>query len=326
MNKSEYSPHKIVHHVDRLNNIKRDGYCVPITIHLAPTTYCNCSCYYCYVKEYNKQKCQLDKDTLFTFLEDAAKRGVKAVEITGGGEPTVYQHFDETIIKCHELGLDIGLVTNGYHLNPEVLNYATWIRISIDTFDEEHYYQIRHTKRPDLSCVKRLSQEYGVVIGASCVITEQNYNDISAFVATAREIGFDNVWLKGVEDSQELFPSKKEVLEGVKRAEMMSDNDFRVFVGDLFRDSTMQMKDFNRCMFQHVAMMVYANGDIYPCCSLQGQSGYAYANIYRDSFEKILHMKHELPVDSCPLNCFWSNKNRFMEYIMLDEPRHVNFM
>lgn len=326
MNNSEYSSHKIVHHIDRLNAIKRDGYCVPITIHLAPTTYCNCSCYYCYVKEYNKQKYQLNKNTLFTFLKDAAKHGVKAVEITGGGEPTVYQHFDETVIKCHELGLDVGLVTNGYHLNPEVLKYVTWIRISIDTFDKDHYYQIRNTKLPDLSCVKRLSQGYGIVIGASCVITEQNYKDISAFVATAREMGFNNVWLKGVEDSQELFPLKKEVLDSVKRAEMLSDNDFRVFVGNLFRDSSMQMKDFNRCMFQHVAMMVYANGDIYPCCSLQGQSEYAYANIYRDSFDKILGMKHELPVDRCPLNCFWSDKNKFMEYIMLDELKHVNFM
>lgn len=325
MNKSEYSPYKVVHHIDRLNSIKTEGRCVPITIHLAPTTYCNCSCYYCYVKDYNTHKCQLEKEALFSFLEAAADKGVKAVEITGGGEPTVYPHFDETVIKCHELGLDVGLVTNGYHLNPNVLKYATWIRVSIDTFDKEKYRKIRNANLPDLSCIKELS-EYGVVVGASCVITESNYDDVFEFVCCAKKLGFDNVWLKGVEDSDELFAYKKEVLKRVKKAESLSDDGFRVFVGDLFRDTTEQKKEFRRCSFQHVAMMVYSNGDVYPCCSLQGRAGYAYANIYKDSFEHIVGMNRELPVERCPLNCFWSNKNKFMEYIMLDEPRHVNFM
>lgn len=326
MNKSEYSPHKIVHHIERLNSIKRYGRCIPITIHLAPTTSCNCNCYYCYVKEYNKQNFQLDKNILFSFLEDAADKGVKAVEITGGGEPTVYKYFDETVLKCHKLGLDVGLVTNGFHLNPTVLKYSTWIRISIDTFDEQHYYEIRHTKLPDLSSVKELSKRYGVVMGASCVITEKNHNDILSFVYTAKKLGFNNVWLKGVEDSQELFALRKEVEAEVKKAETFADNDFQVFIGDLFRDTTFQTKDFERCMFQHVTMMIYANGNVYPCCSLQGRDEYAYANIYKDSFEKIINMGHELSVAECPLNCFWTNKNKFMEYIMLDTPRHVNFM
>ncbi|WP_310604803.1 radical SAM protein [Anaerosporobacter sp.] len=326
MNNSEYSSHKIIHHIERLYSIKKDGYCIPITIHLAPTTSCNCSCYYCYVKEYNKQNYQLDKDVLFSFLEEAVDMGVKAVEITGGGEPTVYKYFDETVLRCHELGLDVGLVTNGFHLNPAVLKYATWIRISIDTFTERCYREIRHAKLPNLSCVKELSQIYGVVMGASCVITEKNYSNISSFVCTAKNLGFNNVWLKGVEDSQELFPLIKEVEDEVEKAKVFEDCGFQVFVGDLLRDSTIQTKEFEKCMFQHVTMMIYANGNIYPCCSLQGKDEYTYANIYKDSLKKIIKTKHELSVAECPLNCFWANKNKFMEYVVMNDPKHVNFM
>ncbi len=118
---SEYSPYKAVHHIDRLKQIRKKGYCVPVTIHLAPTTVCNCRCYYCYVQDYN-QKVHLDKYVLFEFLQEAADMGVKVVEITGGGESTMYPYFDELICFCHSLRLDLGVVSNGYHLNPDVLN------------------------------------------------------------------------------------------------------------------------------------------------------------------------------------------------------------
>ncbi len=323
---SEYSPHKIVHHIERLESIKKNGFCVPVTIHLAPTTCCNCQCYYCYVRDYNRNKCDLDRNCLFSFLESVAQLGAKAIEFTGGGEPTVYPYFDEAVAKCHELNLDVGLVTNGFHLNPQVLKNAKWIRVSIDTFDADQYFEIRYSKLPDLSCVKKLSLKYGVVMGASCVITAHNYKNLYSFVITARELGFNNVWLKGVEDSDELVPFIDEIRVAVKELLLLSTNDFRVFVGDLFRNSQDTSKSFRRCMFQHVAMMVYADGSVYPCCSLQGRSEFAYANIYNDSIEEILSKKTELGVEECPLNCFWTNKNKFMEYIMLDNPRHVNFM
>lgn len=323
---SEYSPHKIVHHIERLESIKKNGFCVPVTIHLAPTTRCNCQCYYCYVRDYNKNKCDLDKDCLFSFLESVARLGTKAIEFTGGGEPTVYSYFDEAVARCHELNLDVGLVTNGFHLNPKVLKNAKWVRVSIDTFDAEQYFGIRHSELPDLSCVKQLSLEYGVVMGASCVITASNYNNLYSFVISARELGFQNVWLKGVENSDELVPFVDEIRAEIERVLFLSTNDFRVFVGDLFRNSHDTSKGFERCVFQHVAMMVYADGDVYPCCSLQGRTEFAYANIYKNSIEEILNKKIELGVEECPLNCFWTNKNKFMEYIMLDNPRHVNFM
>ena len=323
---SEYSPYKIVHHLDRLNTIKATGTCIPISIHLAPTTYCNCSCYYCYVKDCNKELHSLDKSVLFSFLKDAAIAGVKAVEITGGGEPTLYPYFDELLYHCHNLGLDIGIISNGYHLNPDFLKYAKWLRISIDSFDDTVYSQIKGTHLPDLSCIKQLSDEYGVITGASCVLNKYNYNAINDFVSNAKRLGFRNVWFKGVEGSKELDDYRDEIKKALDEIRTLSNDRFKVFIGELFRNTESQSKPFERCCFQHVALMLYADGNIYPCCSLQGRKQFAITNIYNESFSTVMNKRRELSVSECPLNCFWENKNVLMEYIILDNPQHVNFM
>lgn len=323
---SEYSPYKAVHHIDRLRQMCKEGCCVPVTIHLAPTTACNCRCYYCYVQDYNQKKVQLDKYVLFRFLQDAADMGVKAVEITGGGEPTMYPHFDELISFCHSLQLDLGIVSNGYYLNPDVLKYVKWLRISIDTFTQDLYAEIRGTSFPDLSCIRKLSEEYNVVTGASCVITRKNYGELYQFAEIAKMMGFKNVWFKGVEGSEEIFPFQERISSELEKTKPLSCDSFKVFIGDIFNRNNNRNKCFSRCMFQHMAMMVYADGDIYYCCSLQGQQKYAYANIYRHTLSEIIRMKKELPVADCPLNCFWENKNVLMEYLIDDNPKHINFM
>ena len=323
---SEYSPFKIVHYIDRLKAIKVSGTCIPISIHLAPTTFCNCSCYYCYVKECNKKRHSLDKAVLFSFLKDAANAGVKAVEITGGGEPTIYPYFDELLYYCHQLGLDIGIISNGYHLNIDYIKYAKWLRISIDSFDDKIYHQIKGGRLPDLSCIKKLSDEYGVVTGASCVINKYNYDRLYEFASCAKRLGFRNVWFKGIEGSDELAEFSDEIQIALDDIKLLSNDHFKVFIGELFRKVESRSKPFERCCFQHVALMLYADGSIYPCCSLQGNEQYAIANIYKDTFSTIIANRKELPVNQCPLNCFWETKNTLMEYIILDDPQHVNFM
>jgi MoaA/NifB/PqqE/SkfB family radical SAM enzyme len=43
--------------------------------------------------------------------------GLSGVEFTGGGEPTLHPQFNEIVEFCYDIGLKVGLCTNGAKLD-----------------------------------------------------------------------------------------------------------------------------------------------------------------------------------------------------------------
>jgi molybdenum cofactor biosynthesis enzyme MoaA len=55
----------------------------------------------------------------------------QAMTITGGGEPTIHEDFDEIVYMLNLYGIKTGLVTNGTLLHQlDELSKITWIRVS----------------------------------------------------------------------------------------------------------------------------------------------------------------------------------------------------
>jgi organic radical activating enzyme len=66
------------------------------------------------------------------------KRGLKAVILTGGGEPTAYKHFNELVRWITSMGLSVALITNGTltdRVDGDVWRMFSWIRVSINMFE-----------------------------------------------------------------------------------------------------------------------------------------------------------------------------------------------
>jgi MoaA/NifB/PqqE/SkfB family radical SAM enzyme len=64
--------------------------------------------------------------------------GLKTVEWTGGGDPTLYPYINDIIKFSHNIGLKQGLITNGILLrkiDQSNLNRLYWIRISMNCLD-----------------------------------------------------------------------------------------------------------------------------------------------------------------------------------------------
>jgi len=129
---------KLFNHMDRLEDIKKHGKWRPINLQLCPTNKCNLNCSFCSVKERGDYELTLEeiKDSIDAFMKVGP---IESLEISGGGDPTMYKYINEVIEYGHDLGLHIGLITNGVlakkKITQENLDKLMWLRISLSCFD-----------------------------------------------------------------------------------------------------------------------------------------------------------------------------------------------
>lgn len=113
----------------------------PIVLHVMPTEVCNLRCIFCSVSqrgENGKLYPDLKINQIKKVVRNFKKMGLKAVILSGGGEPTLYPHINELLEFLYKEKLEIGLISNGVSLKkikPKNLHYLTWIRISINSLD-----------------------------------------------------------------------------------------------------------------------------------------------------------------------------------------------
>ena len=121
-------------HPIQMNNYKEGNPATVISTHISPTSRCNLNCKYCSVKK--REPNQIELEVIKDYVEKLMTRGLKAVILTGGGEPMLYPHFDElTHWLKHDKGLSIGLITNATQSKRvKIWDVFSWIRVSINFF------------------------------------------------------------------------------------------------------------------------------------------------------------------------------------------------
>ena len=110
-----------------------------VSTHVSPESICNLRCSYCSVDNRDISK-HIKIEVVKDYIEKLQSRGLKAVIITGGGEPTLYKKFNELVqwIK-YDRGLDVALITNGTCfrlIKPETFKAFSWIRMSLNIFPD----------------------------------------------------------------------------------------------------------------------------------------------------------------------------------------------
>lgn len=104
-----------------------------ISTHISPEGFCNLNCSYCSVKK-RETTWRIELDVIKDYVEKLMTRGLKAVILTGGGEPTTYPYINELIEYLGgEKKLKLALITNGT-MTERVTNwsYFSWIRVSFN--------------------------------------------------------------------------------------------------------------------------------------------------------------------------------------------------
>jgi MoaA/NifB/PqqE/SkfB family radical SAM enzyme len=342
-----YSPFKAAHHIKMIMALRNKEMTYPTQIQIDLTNKCNHRCKYCFSKytigRVFDNVC-VDKTTLFKLLDDAVKLGIKAFHYTGGGEPFLHSDIYEILEKTIANKLEYGMVTNGSLIDfkkSKVLKNMSWIRISLDAADAEMYSKLRGVY--EFNKIIRVIEQFitqcpDTVLGVSFVINPINYSQIVDFAAMAKKLGVDNVrysiaWTpKGWDNLDELA----EVYDLLTEAKSYQSSTFKVF--DLTKgrldNFSLKDKEYSSCGYQHFTTVIGADCIVYPCCTLKYNEEASFGSIKEQSFKEIwegerrrLWLVRDHLRDVCSKNiCWMEDKNKFIGYLLEDNPRHVNFI
>lgn len=323
-------------HVDKIKELQEGENITPTHLQLIISDLCNQNCHFCayrmdggfstelFWEGENRNPARfIPLEKAREILLDYRALGGKAVEFTGGGEPTAHKDHLEIIGYAQSLGLETGLVTNGVRLKDhDVFRNLDWLRISLDAGTEETYERVRESK-----AWKRVIDNLGVVsqfnkplVGVGFVVTRENYHEIAEAALIVKESGISYMRVSA------LFSE-----EGSKYYDGLDVHvpDYEWVVNlfpDRVNDLDQEAPDYSFCGYQQFVNYIGADLKIYTCCTnaytLHGQIGDLSNRTYADWLMNEDRTRWDSR--SCH-HCQFNDKNRLIDYLVSNPP-HVNFV
>lgn len=275
----------------------------PISINVDLTTGCTFSCAHCIDKDIINTGRMLKIDYIKGLIKNWSKNGLKSVILIGGGEPTLYPYFEDVVRFIKELGLQLGIVSNGTGINKiekiiKLLDRRDWVRFSIDagkneSFQKLHSPLVKTTLEDVLAGAKSLREKNGQVkIGYSFLIIGDNkyvektkllnnIKEISLAAKLARENGFNSISIKpfidpeGTRATEISKENLKEITEEIKKSRRYETNNFKVIDSvnlRVFYDKELEKSMKNQSKICHVQFfrLVVTPDGIFQCSLWRG--------------------------------------------------------
>lgn len=325
-----FNPHdKILCHISRVKDYFENKNPYPITIEIDPSNACNHSCSFCisghiHLSKYKNteffNRTILNKNVFKRLIEELITTDIKAINWTGGGEPTLNPFLGEAInyIKKNSK-IEMGMFSNGsllekFNLFDTITNCLTWIRISIDAGSSTTYDNIRKTNKNNnfkvvMNNIKKLIEikkknKSKTIIGVGFVITQNNYLEIEDFANHFKNIDIDYCQYKpeiiqiernsiksnsgSMQVSADFWVNK--VINLLDKAKKILKNKFECNsykIEDLIVDTKNHGRNYGACIGSQFQPCIGADGNVYVCTNHRGHARYSYGNIFKSSFKKI---------------------------------------
>lgn len=114
----DFIPFSPLDYFTHIKRVKENNDIGPLTMQIQPNQVCNDTCIFCCTEDYRASPIYKKKRFSFEEWKEVltffAESGGKAVEIIGGGEPTLVPYFEDVLTLIGRLGLKAYLFTNGY--------------------------------------------------------------------------------------------------------------------------------------------------------------------------------------------------------------------
>ncbi|MFH1593949.1 MAG: radical SAM protein [Candidatus Omnitrophota bacterium] len=352
-----YSNLKIFHYMDKIDSLSPsvDRVMNPIHIRIKPTNICNHNCRYCAYrvdglqlgKDMNRRD-QIPREKVMEILDDIVEMGVKSVTFSGGGEPLCYPHLTEAINRLRSSSVKFAALTNGSLLDGDLAaifaRYGTWLRVSMDGWDEESYSGYRGVDRREfakvMSNIERFKKLGGkCILGVSIIVDRVNAAHIYQFVKRLKDIGIDNVKISPCivsNDGAENNLYHSSIFDTVKEAIGRMVNDFAddgFEINDSYHTLEERFnKEYSWCPYLQILPVIGADLNIYPCQDKaynlkDGLIGSIKERRFKDFWflDKSKFFKID-PRAACNHHCVANVKNKLvLEYLEQDR-EHLEFV
>lgn len=349
---------KVIYNAERLVDIKRTGDAYPVHMVIGVTDYCNHKCIFCnteFATADTKRINAIDRKVLLRFLGEARTAGLKAVTICGSGEPLIYPEIETLLYEIHNMGLDIGIFTNGSKLTEQIrkaiLETCTFVRCSINASNRKEHETVHQVKNEFESIVKNVQalveekKKRGTdlpTIGTQFVFYEENYQSILAATRLWKKVGVDYFEIKPLIEGEgssvgtKVFSAKdkEKVKEQMSLAKELEDSFFQVYTkyGQYLNTLSDEPRKYRVCYGHALDPNLWSDGNMFICSNQEHEKDII-GNIYESSFMEIWHGDkrkqriQQIKVSECPRGCRCDPINeKIWDYLYPDKLLHPNFI
>jgi len=337
---------KVLANSDRVMEFLETGNTAPVLVEIDPSNACNHGCFFCissYIHLPESKDLEtfdrsiMKRDMLLSVCQDLIDMDVRAINWTGGGEPTLNRHTKEAIeFVGKNSDIKMGMFTNGTLLDrwdmfDTLVDHMTWVRFSIDAGGEELYNSIRRARQNDdwnkmNSNLKKLIQVNNskgrpLDLGVGFVITPDTYEGILGFAEYFADFDLDYCQFKpevvnreregGIQRDIDFWNEKIEPL--IAKAKDILGDKFQINgykLEDLENDPELYGRRYKKCLGSQIQPLVGADGHVYVCTNHRGYKQYSYGSLEDRSFKEIWNdienrrkVMHQIDNVECFANC-----------------------
>jgi Fe-coproporphyrin III synthase len=350
-----YSSLKFLRFTDHIEAYRSHRVLAPVHIRIKPTNLCNHDCWYCAYKVDNLglgedmvEADSIPEDKMAEMVEDIIDMGVRAVTFSGGGEPLLYKTLPQVVERLSKGGVRVATLTNGSNLKGRMAQafakYGTWVRISIDAWDDTSYSKARGVKAKAFSEVVKNMQDFSAlkskcVLGVSFIVTPENYQHLMEACTIFKEAGVNHVKLSGVVVANEGSRNNQyhaEIMEKVSiqiaKAQSLNDENFTI-INHYHELEERFDKNYTTCPFLQFLTVIGADCNVYSCQDKAYTKGGQLGSCKEQSFKKFWfsaqNQKRIFALDpsrECSHHCVAHGKNLAIRDFINIDPDHGQFV
>ncbi|WP_035587166.1 radical SAM protein [Hippea jasoniae] len=344
--------HKLHYHPDRVAEFLKKGDCYPLYVEISPVGSCNHRCIFCAYDYIGYPNRKLKKERLLEFLEEVKEAGVKSMLYAGEGEPLMHPDIDDFVVRTKELGIDVGMFTNGEllkdRLSDKAIGSLTFLRFSVNGGDRKTYSEIHQRDRFDkvienIEYVKKLKEDKKLetTLGVQFVLLPENIDSLENLIFILRDIGVDYLSIKPfvLQNENQFYRNRGfdiDIYAYFKKIEAYSNENFKV-VARLNAFKKYGKRTYKHCYGCNFITILDSGGNLISCLPYLGKEEFMYGNIYENSFKEIWHsekrkqvkelLEKQLDVQKvCPPNCRPNAINEYLYELKHPSVAHVNFI
>ena len=256
---------KLLWHGNRVKDWVSDGRTKPILIEIAPSGNCNASCPWCFFKD-QKVKQEINANTMLRVLREITAAGMKAINWSGGGEPTMHSHFKDFVKYANVQKLQQGLFTNGFKIIPHQEMFE-WIRVSLTN---QGFKRIKKPHVPFGICVNQIEKYTSQELRNMCI--------------EARSFGASYFQIRPALIGDYKKQPNLRVPNYLKEYE---NRNFKVHVTNYKYVESVKSKKYKYCYGYHFCPSIDWKGNLSVCLYLTYHKDYILGNLNKDTFGSI---------------------------------------